>query len=77
LAKHTIPILGVPSADMNDFKRWSDDMSARFGPLPLDRQIEGAKSEVDFQHYFATKLEERRRRPDNRPLDQHARDCRG
>jgi cytochrome P450/nitrite reductase/ring-hydroxylating ferredoxin subunit len=56
-------ILGVPSADMSDFKRWSDDMSARFGPLPLDRQIECAKSEVDFQHYFATKLEERRRHP--------------
>jgi cytochrome P450/nitrite reductase/ring-hydroxylating ferredoxin subunit len=56
-------ILGVPSADMDRFKRWSDDMSARFGPLPLDRQIECARSEVGFQHYFAAMLEERRRHP--------------
>ncbi|HXR26214.1 MAG TPA: cytochrome P450 [Candidatus Binataceae bacterium] len=56
-------ILGVPSADMNQFKRWSDDMSARFGPLPLERQVECAKSEVEFQHYFAAKLEDRRRHP--------------
>jgi cytochrome P450/nitrite reductase/ring-hydroxylating ferredoxin subunit len=56
-------ILGVPAADMETFKRWSDDMSARFGPLPLDRQVECAKSEVEFQHYFAAMLEERERRP--------------
>jgi len=56
-------ILGVPPAHMDQFKRWSDDMSARFGPLPLDRQIECAKSEVEFQHYFAARLEERRQRP--------------
>ncbi len=56
-------ILGVPSADMGRFKRWSDDMSARFGPLPLERQVECAKSEVEFQQYFAAKLEERRRHP--------------
>jgi cytochrome P450/nitrite reductase/ring-hydroxylating ferredoxin subunit len=56
-------ILGVPSTDMNRFKRWSDDMSARFGPLPLERQVECARSEVEFQHYFAAKLEDRRRNP--------------
>lgn len=31
-------ILGVPTHDMDRFKRWSDDMSARFGPLP-DRLV--------------------------------------
>ena len=56
-------ILGVPAADMETFKRWSDDMSARFGPLPLERQVECARSEVEFQHYFAAQLEERRRNP--------------
>ncbi|MGH8013938.1 MAG: cytochrome P450 [Candidatus Binataceae bacterium] len=56
-------ILGVPAADMDSFKRWSDDMSARFGPLPLERQIECAQSEVEFQHYFAAKLEQRRKSP--------------
>jgi cytochrome P450/nitrite reductase/ring-hydroxylating ferredoxin subunit len=56
-------ILGVPASEMPSFKRWSDDMSARFGPLPLDRQIECAKSEVEFQHYFAAGLEERKGKP--------------
>ncbi|HKV56042.1 MAG TPA: cytochrome P450 [Candidatus Binataceae bacterium] len=56
-------ILGVPAARMDQFKRWSDDMSARFGPLPLERHIECAKSEVEFQHYFAEQLDERRRSP--------------
>lgn len=56
-------ILGVPAADMESFKRWSDDMSARFGPLPLERQAECARSEVEFQHYFAARLEERRHNP--------------
>ena len=56
-------ILGVPATDMQKFKRWSDDMSARFGPLSLDRHVECARSEVEFQHYFAEQLEERRRAP--------------
>lgn len=56
-------ILGVPSAEMDNFKRWSDDMSARFGPLPLQRHIECARGEVEFQHYFARQLELRRREP--------------
>jgi cytochrome P450/nitrite reductase/ring-hydroxylating ferredoxin subunit len=56
-------ILGLPISDMDRFKRWSDDMSARFGLLPLDRQIECARSEVEFQHYFAARLEERRHSP--------------
>jgi cytochrome P450/nitrite reductase/ring-hydroxylating ferredoxin subunit len=56
-------ILGVPAAEMDGFKKWSDDMSARFGPLPLERQVECARSEVEFQHYFAAALEDRRRQP--------------
>ncbi|MBV8771178.1 MAG: cytochrome P450 [Deltaproteobacteria bacterium] len=56
-------ILGVPLSDMDRFKKWSDDMSARFGPLSLDRQIECARSEVEFQHYFAARLQERRHQP--------------
>jgi cytochrome P450 len=56
-------ILGVPVRDMDRFKRWSDDMSARFGPLPPERQIECVRSEVQFQHYFAVQLEERRHHP--------------
>jgi cytochrome P450 len=51
-------ILGVSAGHMDRFKRWSDDMTARFGPLLLERQIECAHSEVEFQHYFADQLEE-------------------
>jgi cytochrome P450/nitrite reductase/ring-hydroxylating ferredoxin subunit len=58
-------ILGVPASQMDQFKQWSDDMSARFGPLPLERQVKCARSEVAFQHYFAAQLEERRRHPRN------------
>src|SRR5208282_4535649 len=36
-----------------------------FGPLPLDRQIECARSEVAFQHFFAAQLEERQQHPRN------------
>ncbi|MBV8362655.1 MAG: cytochrome P450 [Deltaproteobacteria bacterium] len=56
-------ILGVPLRDMDRFKQWSDDMSARFGPLSLERQIKCARSEVEFQHYFAARLQERRNHP--------------
>ena len=56
-------ILGVPASDMAMFKRWSDDMSARFSPLPLERNIECARSEVEFQHYFAGLLKDREQNP--------------
>jgi cytochrome P450 len=57
-------ILGVPREDQAQFKRWSDDIVARFSPeLSLERQIESAESQVEFQHYFAAKIEERRQDP--------------
>jgi len=57
-------ILGVPPADMETFKRWSDDAVARLSVnLPLERQIRCARSLVEFQHYFAAQIEERRARP--------------
>lgn len=56
-------ILGVPPSDMDDFKRWSDDVTARLMPLPVERQIECARSLVEFQHYMSTKIEDRAREP--------------
>ncbi len=56
-------ILGVPTADMAKFKAWSDDITARLMPLPIERQVECARSLVDFQHYMNAMLEERAESP--------------
>ena len=56
--------LGVPREDMDKFKQWSDDAVAPLGGMiSAERQIECARSAVEFQHYFAAKLEERRVAP--------------
>lgn len=56
--------LGVPSADQAHFKRWSDDAVAPLGGMITpEREIECAKSTVEFQRYFAAKLDERRTVP--------------
>lgn len=56
--------LGVPRTDLPIFKKWSDDTVAPFGGMiTLEREVECARSTVEFQHYFAAKLEERRAQP--------------
>lgn len=56
--------LGVPRADMDKFKRWSDESVAPIGGrITHERQLECAQSHVEFQHYFADRLEERRIAP--------------
>jgi cytochrome P450 len=56
--------LGVPRSDLWTFKRWSDDSVAPLsGFLTRERQLECARSMVEFQHYFAAKLDERRAAP--------------
>lgn len=56
--------LGVPRDDMPRFKKWSDDSVAPLGQMITpEREIECTRSIVEFQHYFAAKLEERRRAP--------------
>jgi len=76
--------LGVPREDLAQFRRWSDGFVAQLGGMAdLDGQVQAAKLIVEFQHYFAAKLEERRAEPqedilsdivnarveDERPLD--------
>jgi len=56
--------LGVPRADMPRFKKWSDDSVAPLGGMIThQRQLDCARSIVEFQHYFAERLEERRSAP--------------
>ena len=56
--------LGVPRSDLPLFKKWSDDSVAPLGGMiTLEREIECTKSTVEFQHYFAAKLDGRRSLP--------------
>ncbi len=76
--------LGVPLADYDLFKSWSDAFVAQLSRMAtLEEEIAAAKLIVEFQKYFAAKLEERRAEPkddilsdivharfeDERPLD--------
>ncbi len=54
--------LGVPRQDMPLFKKWSDDSVAPLGGMiSPQRALECAQSIVDLQHYFAKRIEERRK----------------
>ncbi len=56
--------LGVPVADMGLFKKWSDAFVAQFSrTVGREEQIEAARLILEFQRYFAAKLEERRASP--------------
>jgi len=56
--------LGVPTADLPRFKRWSDAFLTQLGQMAdLDRQLEAARLVVEFQRYFAAKIDEKRACP--------------
>ena len=58
--------LNVPGDRLEDFKRWSDDAIAGTGRhLTVDEQVECEKSIIEFQHYFAEQLDQRRAEPRN------------
>ena len=56
--------LNVPDDRLDDFKRWSDDSIAGIGTnISDDDRIEAERSVIEFQHYFADQLEQRRTNP--------------
>jgi cytochrome P450 len=56
--------LGAPREDLARFRRWTDGFLAQLsGVASLAGQVEAARLIVEFQHYFAAKLEERRKEP--------------
>lgn len=56
--------LGVPREHMDRFKEWSDTAVEPLGMMiSKERHIYCAKQQVEFQHYFAERLEERRGEP--------------
>ncbi|MCH8901571.1 MAG: cytochrome P450 [Chloroflexi bacterium] len=57
-------MLGVPPADRDDFKRWSDDIVATLGPLAAPEVIEKARISIqEMADYFSAVIAERRREP--------------
>jgi cytochrome P450 len=56
--------LGVPREEIAIFRRWSDGFVVQLGQMAgVEGQVEAAKLIVEFQNYFAAKLEERRAAP--------------
>ncbi|MCB1842454.1 MAG: cytochrome P450, partial [Halioglobus sp.] len=56
--------LGVPRAEVADFKRWSDSFARRLSQMATPQeQVEDAENIVAFQFYFADMCEKRRKDP--------------
>lgn len=56
--------LGVSLEDYDLFKTWSDAFVAQLSRMATpDEEVEAAKLIVQFQHYFAERIEERRAQP--------------
>lgn len=56
--------IGVPRADLHRVKHWSDVFTARLGGmLSREQELAFAHDVVEFQHYIAARLEERRAQP--------------
>jgi cytochrome P450 len=67
---HPLPMMiiadqiGVPREDLARFKAWSDAIVEPFSMMiSPERELECARLVVEMQHYFAERIEERRRRP--------------
>ena len=56
--------LGVPRDMQPTFRRWTDDSTDLIGADVTDeRRLAAARGLVEFQHYFAAELDDRRRHP--------------
>jgi cytochrome P450 len=67
---HPLPMMiiadqiGVPRSDLPQFKAWSDAIVEPFSMMiSREREIECARLVVEMQHYFAKRIESRRREP--------------
>ncbi|HEX5752115.1 MAG TPA: cytochrome P450 [Archangium sp.] len=58
-------ILGLPRQDMEDCKRWGDEMMALFGGahLPVEQQAALARGQVRLTRYLLAHVEERQAQP--------------
>ncbi len=66
--------LGMPSADLRSFKRWSDAAIRAIGlGATREQHLEAARCGIEFQQYFRPVLEDERRRPAGSLVDRVAR----
>ncbi|NMO22667.1 cytochrome P450 [Pyxidicoccus fallax] len=57
-------LLGVPRADMQQLKGWSDDKTLLMSATaPIEQQVESAHGFVAMERYFKEKLQERSKKP--------------
>jgi cytochrome P450 len=57
-------LLGVPRADMQQLKGWSDDKTLLMSATaPIEQQVESAHGFIAMERYFKEKLQERGRKP--------------
>jgi cytochrome P450 len=68
---HPLPMMiiadqiGVPRSDLARFKAWSDAIVEPFSMMITpERELECARLVVEMQHYFAERIEQRRRQPE-------------
>lgn len=58
--------LGVPLSDYQLFKSWSDAFVAQLSQMAsADEGVAAAQLILDYQHYFAARIEERRENPED------------
>jgi cytochrome P450 len=56
--------LGVPRGDLPKFRRWTEGFVAQLGGMAsAEGALEAARLIVEYQHYFAERLEDARREP--------------
>lgn len=56
--------LGVPRSDLRKIKAWSDAFASRLGGMASEEEeIENARLIVEYQHYMAAVIEDRRANP--------------
>ncbi len=56
--------LGVPVSDRKKFRKWSDSFIAQLSMMAdEERQLQAQRDIVEFQHYFAEKLKEKKANP--------------
>lgn len=59
-------ILGVPQRDIGQIRRWAEDYRASEAPsVPLQERLKYAHSTVALRLYLASRIEERRARPED------------
>jgi len=59
-------MVGVPSEDLEDIKRWTADYVARMNlEMPHEELMRSVRSEIEMQHYFQAHFDRLRERPDS------------